>query len=269
MKHKARKMTKDIPVKKICNNVYLLSEFGGTNCYLIVGTEKALLIDCGVGLCDLKGACEKITSLPIIVVATHHHVDHIGGAGQFKEIYIHHKDCGFICRLQMSIALRKAYLNRNKAIKNNGFTINDIIKSKYKTKLKPIDEGYIFSLGNNIEISVKHTPGHSAGSIALIDEYNKIVFSGDNVSGALWMHVLGATSLEEWLPSAKWLYDMSKKYRIFWGHGNPELATEYIGDIVSWGEEIINNNKNSILPRIKQYPEQSDGIIYRTNKIHR
>ena len=262
-------MTKDIPVKKICNNVYLLNEFGGTNCYLIVGTEKALLIDCGVGLCDLIGTCKKITSLPIIVVATHYHVDHIGGAGQFKEIYIHRKDCGLICRFQMSMPFRKAYLNKNKTIRTKGFNVNDIMKPKYKTKLNPIDDGCKFNLGNNIEISAKHTPGHSAGSIALIDEYNKIVFSGDNVSGALWMHVLGATSLEEWLPSAKWLYDMSKEYRIFWGHGSPELSTEYIGDIVSWGEEIINNNKNSILPRIKQYPEQSDGIIYRTNKIHR
>lgn len=260
-------MAKELPVTSIADNTYLINEFDGTNCYLVVGSEKALLIDCGTGFCDLKGACEKITSLPITVVATHGHVDHIGGAGQFEEIYIHHDDCKAINKLQMSMPMRKAFLGGNSVIKEHGFTAKDITKPKYKTKLIPIDDGYKFDLGNKI-ISVKHTPGHSVGSIALIDESSKIVFSGDNVCDALWMQIPGATSLEEWLPSAKWLYDMSKEYRIFWGHRIPELSSEYIATVIKWGEEIIKNNKNSILPKTKQYPEQSDGIIYKTNKIH-
>nr|MDE5601752.1 hypothetical protein [Clostridia bacterium] len=112
------------------------------------------------------------------------------------------------------------------------------------------------------------TPGHSVGSIALIDECDKVVFCGDSVCDSLWMQLPGATSLEEWLPSAKWLYDMSKEHRVFWGHRGPELSSEYIATVIKWGEEIIRNNKNSVFPKTKQYPNQSDGIIYKTNRIH-
>ena len=262
------KLNKELPITNITDDIYLINEFDGSNCYLLVGTEKALLIDCGTGFCDLRGACEKITSLPITVVVTHCHVDHIGGAGQFEEIYIHPDDCRSMNKLQMSLPMRKLYLKRNSAVKANGFTVKNIVKPKYKTRLLPVNDGYYFDLGNK-KISVKHTPGHTVGSIALIDDSNKIVFSGDNVSGALWMHKYGAASLEEWLPSAKWLYDMSKEYRVFWGHGSAELSSEYIAKIVRWGEEIVKNNKNSIFPMVKQYPAQSDGIIYRANRIRR
>lgn len=77
-------MRSDLPVTKLAENVYLLNEFDGTNCYLVVGSEKALLIDCGTGFCDIRGAAEKLTDLPIILAATHGHGDHIGGAGQFE-----------------------------------------------------------------------------------------------------------------------------------------------------------------------------------------
>ena len=260
-------LNKELPITNITDDIYLINEFDGTNCYLVVGTKKALLIDCGTGFCDLRGACRKITNLPITVVATHCHVDHVGGAGQFEEIFIHRDDCKAI-KLQMSIPMRKAFLSGNSAIKAHGFTAKDVTKPKYKTRIIPIDEGYEFDLGNKA-ISVKHTPGHTIGSIALIDECNKIVFSGDNVCDALWMQMPGATSLEEWLPSAKWLYDMSKEYRVFWGHRKAELSSEYIATVTKWGKEIIKNNKNSIIPKIKQYPNQSDGIVFRTDKIHR
>lgn len=103
----------------------------------------------------------------------------------------------------------------------------------------------------------------------MIDEKNKLIFSGDNVCDALWMQLPGATTLEEWLPSAKWLYDMSENYKIYWGHRVPELARDYIAAVIGWGEEIINTQKNSAIPKITQYPKQSDGIIYNTSKIHK
>lgn len=53
-------MRSDLPVTKLAENVYLLNEFDGTNCYLVVGEKRALLIDCGTGFCDLRGAAEKM-----------------------------------------------------------------------------------------------------------------------------------------------------------------------------------------------------------------
>lgn len=257
----------DYPLTEIAKDTYLINEFDGTNCYLIVGDEKALLIDCGTGVSDLKGFCEKLCNKPIMLVATHGHCDHIGGAGQFSELYIHKEDTAFINRIQLTPFARKIFLLNMPDLKSHGFKLKDIKKGEYKTKIIPIEDGYRFELGGR-EITVHHTPGHSKGSIALIDEKEKLIFSGDNVCDALWMQLPGATSLEEWLPSAEWLYDMSENYRVFWGHRVPELKRDYIAKVIEWGKAIIESEKNSPLPIKRQFPKQEDGIIYNAHKVH-
>lgn len=258
---------RQLPVKEICDGVYLLDEFSGTNCYLVVGNKKALLIDCGTGVADLKGTVESITSLPLEVIATHCHVDHVGGAGAFEKIYIHYADLAFINKFQFSVPMRKAFTFGAGHMKSQGVKVSDVKKGEYKTKIIPIDESFRLDLGGK-EIRIKHTPGHTKGSIAIIDETDKIIFSGDNVCDALWLHLPGSTSIEEWLPSAEWLYSMSEDYRIFWGHRDAELTGEYILQVISWGKEILAlSKKNAFLSRVKQYPERSDGIVYRTGKV--
>lgn len=256
-----------LPVTKITDGVYLLDEFSGTNCYLVVGSEKALLIDCGTGFADLKGTVESITDLPLEVIATHGHVDHIGGAGEFKEVYIHYADTKFINKIQFTVPMRKLFTLGHGGAKEQGVKVGDVKKGEYKTKFIPIDESFKTDLGNK-KIRIKHTPGHTVGSIAVIDETDKIVFSGDNVCDALWMFLPGSTSLEEWLPSAEWLYEMSKEYRIFWGHRKAELTSDYILQVINWGKEILAFSKKNAFPsKRKQYPDREDGIIYMTGKV--
>ena len=136
-------MRSDLPVTKLAENVYLLNEFDGTNCYLVVGSEKALLIDCGTGFCDIRGAAEKLTDLPIILAATHGHGDHIGGAGQFEEIYIHRADCEMLNKAQMSLLFRKVFLASNAPVKSHGFKMGDVKPGKYKTKIIPMNDGHL------------------------------------------------------------------------------------------------------------------------------
>ena len=172
-------------------------------------------------------------------------------------------------KAQMSLLFRKVFLASNAPVKSHGFKMGDVKPGKYKTKIIPMDDGHIFNLGGKT-VRVRHTPGHSHGSVAFIDEQDKIIFSGDNVCDALWMQLPGVTSIEEWLPSAQWLYDMSADYRIFWGHRVPQLEREYIAQVITWGKEIMAKSRgNSKLPKITQYPNRPDGIIYRTDRVFR
>ena len=259
----------DLPTEEIADGVYWLNEFEGTNCYLIVGEERALLIDSGTGFCDLRRCCENITDKPITLALTHGHVDHFGGAGQFEEAYLHPFDMRKANEFQKKRIVRQAFLVYSNA-HPLGFKASDVFKPEFRTKYKPMTDGKVFDLGGKT-VRVKHTPGHSLGSVSFIDETDKIVFCGDNMCDMLWLFTPGCTSVEEWLPSAQWIYEMSQTHRVFWGHRKPELSREYIGQVLSWGKEIlkISGGKNARFSKITQYPKQPDGIFYRTGNVYK
>ena len=258
---------KKLNVTKLKDGVFLLDELGGTNCYLLVGSNKALLIDCGTGFADLEGTVKDLTDLPLTVIATHGHVNHIGGAGAFPQIYIHKDDTALINKIQFTRPMRKIFTMGAGDAKRQGADPADVKKGKFKTKFIPIDESFSLDLGSK-EIKIHHTPGHTKGSIAIIDETDKLIFSGDNVCDALWIHLPGCTSLERWLDGAQWLYNMSLSYTVYWGHRSPQLQSDYILQVISWAKEIMaTTKKNSIIPKVKQYPDREDGIIYRTSNV--
>lgn len=55
--------------------------------YLIVAEKRALLFDSGMGISDLKKVIAELTSLPIIVLNSHTHNDHVGDNWEFFTIY--------------------------------------------------------------------------------------------------------------------------------------------------------------------------------------
>lgn len=59
--------------------------------YLILGREKALLFDTGMGISDIRKVVEELTKLPVIVLNSHTHNDHVGGNWQFDTIYHGHR----------------------------------------------------------------------------------------------------------------------------------------------------------------------------------
>ncbi len=55
--------------------------------YLVVGNARAVLLDTGMGIGDIRAEVERLTTLPIVVVNSHSHYDHIGGNYQFAEVW--------------------------------------------------------------------------------------------------------------------------------------------------------------------------------------
>ena len=73
--------TRAFPYAEIAPNTYEIGEFDCASMFLLIGDEKAMLIDTGVGIGDLKGFVRTLTDKPLIVCYTHNHVDHVGNAG--------------------------------------------------------------------------------------------------------------------------------------------------------------------------------------------
>ena len=79
-------------IDEIDKETYIISEYRHweeTHCYLLNGAEQSLLIDTGLGICNIYNEVIKLTSKPIIAVATHIHWDHIGGHEYFPDFYAH------------------------------------------------------------------------------------------------------------------------------------------------------------------------------------
>ena len=81
-----------IEITNPLENVYILKDRAGCCANLVTGREKALLFDTGSGTDDISCAVRKITGLPLVVINSHGHFDHIGGNHLFDTVYMHPDD---------------------------------------------------------------------------------------------------------------------------------------------------------------------------------
>jgi len=77
---------------KAADGLWIISDHGADNIYLVEGSDKALLIDTGLGVARLSAFIKTLTTKPLMVVNTHGHPDHAGGDFEFKSVYAHPAD---------------------------------------------------------------------------------------------------------------------------------------------------------------------------------
>ena len=165
-------------VSEIAWRTWCIDEFGMDALFLLEGSEKALLIDTGTGLFNIPELVGKLTQKPLMVAATHGHVDHVGGMDQFDQVYMHPDDFG-IARA-VTPAERSGYAAMMLEISGGMYDIkpDDIIIPEKQAELLPLKEGDIIRLGGR-DIAVFETPGHTEGGLSFIDAKERILFSGD------------------------------------------------------------------------------------------
>ncbi|AGK98701.1 MBL fold metallo-hydrolase [Clostridium pasteurianum] len=142
---------------KIRQGFYSIEQ-GFVRSFLIEGDKDALLIDTGVGDGNLKEYVEEITKLPVTVIFTHADGDHVGAAWQFERRFMH--PCEF------------NYYNS---------------KNEKTVPMEPIWEGDVIDLGSYC-FEVILIPGHTPGSIALLEKDKRFLIGGDSIQiGGIFM----------------------------------------------------------------------------------
>ncbi|ASU34957.1 hypothetical protein MuYL_3072 [Mucilaginibacter xinganensis] len=171
-------------VYDIGNDTYAIDEpynWEETIAYLILGKDKALLFDTGMGLDTISIVVKELTKLPVVVLNSHTHPDHIGGNNEFSQV----------------LAMNTSYTRINAA---NGYAHNNVKwevspASFCLTRLphedtahyyiKPfkvsrfIKSGYIIKLGGR-NLQVISTPGHTPDAICLYDKQAGYLWCGDS-----------------------------------------------------------------------------------------
>lgn len=207
--------------------------------HLIVGQERALLIDTAFGIGDLRGLVETLTDKPVDVVNTHFHGDHSAGNGQFETVFIHKYDIPY---LEMS---EKA---ENRLLPAPGtYREEDIIPLR-SAKHIAMEDGFVFRLGEGHEVEVIHMPGHAAGGCMLLDRKYNLLFSGDAVvftptliigrfPAPYYPEYLTVTAFRDALKKA--LPRCKNVKKLYTGHSVQGISPVYLTDMMDCCEKII------------------------------
>lgn len=213
---------------KIDENTYILSEYRHweeTHCYLLNGEDKSLLIDTGLGICNIYDEVIKLTDKPIIAVATHIHWDHIGGHKYFTEFYAHEAELDWLnggFPLSAEI-IREMVIDRCDLPKDfdvGSYTMFQGIPSRILKDNDKIDIG-----GRVIE--VLHTPGHSPGHMCFWEKEKGYLFTGDLVYKDTLLAYYPSTDPEAYLDSLEKIALLPAK-RVFPAHHSLEIEPEII-----------------------------------------
>lgn len=156
----------------ICDNVYVLTDRAGCCVNLVVGKEKALVFDTGLGTDDIHGLVRKMTGLPLVVINSHGHFDHIGGNNQFDTVYMHQDDFVILEFYTPEILGR---WRRELAPGQDGTCLP--FEAGQWDNMKALDFD-TFNLGE-MECRIIPLRGHSKGSVGIWIPKLRLLLSGD------------------------------------------------------------------------------------------
>ncbi len=188
--------------------VWLIDEPQHVCCWLIAGTERAVLLDSGLGIRPIRPLVERLCPLPVELVTTHYHFDHVGGHYEFDQTAVHEGvaplAAGTPDRVLHAYAAfvhdRDRHLEEYLALDRSRFgLITDALSSRGDSRpistpatwtiaaipaTRVLHDNDVFDLGGR-SLTVLHTPGHSPDSICLLDEREGILFAVDqfNIDG--------------------------------------------------------------------------------------
>lgn len=212
-------------------------EDGFVRMFLLIGEKKALLIDSGISGTDVKKFCETLTDLPVELLNTHGDKDHVGSNQFFSSFYLHEKDaigCGLL----------------------NQFP---------KSQISFVDDGLRIDLGGRT-VEIIEIPGHTKGSVAVLDIDQRVLYSGDSVQDG-HIYMFGQHREPElFAASLKKLQARISDFDVIYpSHGTPVLSNDYVQKVYdAWhkvlSKEIVSKNKEIHGSMIRSYDDEDCGF---------
>lgn len=210
--------------------IYEPNQFEEAISYLVEGSERAVLIDTGNGIGDIRAVAESLTDFPISVVLTHEHYDHVAGAWRFEEIIAYDNPAGLARlaagrsneSLQKYVTPEYLWKPLPEGWEPSEWTIPSIVPTEL------VGDGDRIDLGDRT-LEVIYTPGHSPGHMCLLDARNRLLFTGDHFfPGPLYAYPDDVV-IEDYVASNQLLVGRLDEYDwVLSGHNVPWIDSEVL-----------------------------------------
>lgn len=182
----------------------------GVRIFLLTGRDKALVIDTGMNGLDIHALVATHTSLPHQLLNTHADRDHIASNSQFDALYMHPSEAAF-------------YRNSQ-----NG-----------TGTLMPVFDGDVIDLGGR-ELEIIHLPGHTPGSITVLDRQNRCLIGGDPIQEDGEIFMFGQhRDIDAYIASLERLSRRNDFDYIYPSHAKEKVSRDVIAPLIEGAKRIL------------------------------
>ena len=182
----------------------------GVRFFVLTGKERAIMIDSGMNTPNAEEIAESITDLPLMLLNTHVDIDHISGNASFDTVMM---------------GMMEEELYRSKGGEN---------------AVIPLRHGDVIDLGER-PLRIMDLPGHTPGSIAILDEKYRVLFSGDSIqAGRIYM--FGAhRNMKRYIESmVEMKYHIDEFDEIYPSHSEIPVKPDCIPKLVEAAKKIFD-----------------------------
>ena len=190
-------------------------EDNGVRFFILVDSESALLIDSGMNVKNIKEIVLSVTNKPFKLINTHADPDHIGANNEFSSFMMHPSE-----------------------------SANYYNESTREGNITPVYDKSVISLGDR-ELEVILIPGHTPGSIALLDKKNRVLYSGDSIQDDKIFLFGQMREINAYISSLERLNNIKSSFdTIYPSHGTPVLNPSFIDRLLVGVKKVKNKEIN-------------------------
>lgn len=230
--------------------------------YLVVGPEKAMLIDNGFGIGNIRALAEEISGKEVIMANTHASYDHSYGNFWFDRAYVQEFDAPLM-EAQRNPHIWDYLFDENGKNIWLQFDREDLPKF-HEYEIVPCKDHTVFDLGGGYKVEMIWMPGHQAGHAFFLDYQNRILFTGDGLESGTTAITGVSKKGDTYGPKYINVQSLQKQFKllveehlddidtIFPGHGILDIESRVLPDVLKALDKILADPENPTRRKVKE-----------------